>query len=152
MNTMKTLKNRKFLPSIFWLLLIVIPFNTGQTSDTKESVQETHQFTFNREIAIKFAVIALEELNANSLIKTNLTDFNTNRPVLNSILSEDCCRTKRKVILVCFPAMEKKGYAFVHLILNKDGYLSIHRRGYSNQPIEELVDEVKTGIIWFCGH
>lgn len=149
---MKTLKNRKFLPLIFWLLFIVIPFNRAQTSEMKEFVQETHQFTFNREIAIKFAVIALEELDSNSLIKAELMGFDTNRPILNSTLSEDCSGTKRKVILVCFPAIQKKGHAFVHLILNKDGYLSIHRRGYSNQPIEELLDQVKTGTIWFCGH
>jgi len=149
---MKTFKNRKFPPLIFWLLFIVTPFNTGQTTEMKESVQETHQFTFNREIAIKFAVIALEEFDAKSPFKTQLTGYNTNRAVLNSILSQDCSRTKRKVILVCFPAIEKKGYAFVHLILNKDGYLSIYGRGYSNQPIDELLDELKTGIFWHCGH
>jgi hypothetical protein len=117
----------------------------------KESVQETHQFTFNREIAIKFAVIALEEFDAKRPFKT-LTGYNTNRAVLNSILSQDCDRTKRRVILVCFPAIEKKGYAFVHLILDKDGYLSIYGRGYSNQPFDELLDELKTGIFWHCGH
>lgn len=115
-------------------------------------VKPTVTFEFNRTIAVKYAIVALEELDAKEH-RNDFGDYDPNAPLLASMPSRDCEKIERNVVLVVFAHRKfPDRFAYVYLIQDKDKLLKIHIRGYQLAPAKTLLDlPASTDDFWACG-
>lgn len=134
---------KKLLVTIILLLIPITIDNSSYSDDTY--MKEIVEFQFNKTIAIKYAIAALEEFDEVIYKEKRLNkEFNLKSPFTSSIYSKTSDGKKHKVIIVCFPHKSKKNdFAVVHLILNKDGYMELWSRQYTIRKIEELLYEIQ---------
>jgi len=118
--------------------------------------EPTIEFEFDREIALKYAILSFEEYekhnpNYNHDFKNN---YDTKNPFFSSLYSFDCDNKKIYIVIVIFKDNQGKGSACVIQEYNKDNYFkSTLRRSFTSQNIDEILEEIKNAQendFWGC--
>ncbi|WP_018249638.1 hypothetical protein [Orenia marismortui] len=120
----------------------------SQDKNYKINRGQSANFKFDDEIAVKYAVIALEEFDQVSN-SDRMENFDLTRPTVHSVLANNKDDQNRKVVLVVFPHKTKNNHlAMVYLLLDQDGYFKLKERGYTTAKSEELIKRVDQEDFW----
>ncbi len=92
-------------------------------------------------ITLKYAQLAMEEMDTISRGGDRFTDFQIDKPIILTANYHDTypdgSKLSRDVIIVTYPAKgNREGYAHVYMHV-KDNYLYVYNRGYTAETIEE---------------
>jgi len=117
--------------------------NSREINEVEENeVEEIAEFDFNRDIAIKYAIVTLEEIDAVAKVK-RFSENIQDEPIVNAIISYDKEKeNSKKIVVVSFRSKKGNYYHSVTLILNKDGFLEIFDRTESS--LDDLIKDLKT--------
>ena len=115
-------------------------------------VETTRAVEFNEPIAIRYAQVAMAELDAIQHQK-DFAQYDPESPLLASMTSYDCEKVERKIVLVAFAHRAfRDRFAYVYFILDKDKFLKIHIRGYQLAPAKTLLElPANSDEFWACG-
>ena len=131
---------------LFGILLLIdngFLFACADMSNNNKTSETYTEFSFNRDIAVKYAITALEEYNSKHSGR-NLNKYNLSDPILNAIISYDSTKQRHEnVVFVAFRSHDGTSFACATLIMNKDGYLRIDGRGYALE-IKHIIWQLKT--------
>ena len=139
------------MKTLFLSFLITILFgqySKGQSVD----------FEFNESIAIKYAIIAMEEYEIEtSQEKRDFRElYDINNPLLYGRLLNDCKNHQQRVVLVTFNRFDGKSSASVYMFYSKDNFFtSFLDRNYSISSGIENIDGFKqydlSEFLFGCG-
>lgn len=120
------------------LLTVLVPLQVVQALSTV--IEEPAEFPFNRSVAVKHAIAALEDFIVLSMPQMSMDAFDIQKPKIAGVQTKSCEGKDQKLILVGFPGKQAKDWAYAHLVRNKDGLIvEMIEMGFTIQTWSDLV-------------
>ena len=125
------------------LLTLLLPLQSVSALPFDSS--DPTEFQFNRSVAVKHAIAALEDFIVLSMPQMSLDQFDLSSPSVAGVITKSCEGKNQNLVLVGFPGKKPADLAYVHLIANKDGLITeIRAMGFTVQTWNELVRRARS--------